>query len=68
MGQSLSTFEREKAMKYRVEIWLTAERATMKPKVVYESSDWHEAKEQFNFWANEYRESMDRASIRILHQ
>lgn len=34
-------------------------------KVLCRTRDWVEAKEQFNFWANEYRDSMDSIRIRV---
>lgn len=51
--------------KYQLEVRLTAERADMTAKVLWRGDDWAEAKEKLNFWANEYRDTMDRISLRV---
>lgn len=49
---------------YQVRIQLTAERLEG-PETVWEGSDWQEAKDKLNFWANEYKREMDSITLRI---
>lgn len=50
--------------RYQIMVQLTAERADG-PRVIWSGHDWQDCKEKMNFWANEYRESMDSISIRV---
>lgn len=52
---------------YQLLVSLTADRGNPKPKVLWEGRDWTTLKEKLNFWANEYRDSMDRICVRVVH-
>lgn len=51
-------------MKFQVFLNLTADRIKPSPQVLWEGYNWVECKEKFNFYANAYRDEMDRIGIR----
>lgn len=51
-------------MIYQVKVQLKEERMSG-TKTLWQGSDWLEAKDKLNFWANEYKREMDYIQLRV---